>query len=717
MLTSATVTLLLAVLAQPPPARSCQEVHVGNLEDGYVRCAGLPFEVRFAGETKLEPLERMNGGSDRDIKRTASTVDAAGLVHRAVGYDSPEVREKAVAEAIAAALDAVSPKPAPEVVARAADGDWSTVRFHAQVQGKPVEGEVRARYFRGHVIALFVWAPRGGKYAPGSVAAKALFSSFRAVDSAVRVPLYVEPAMEVSLPPGTWVDSFMGLSHLVYPFRLSGYALIGGLDRDEDFCDRVKDPLSTITGSDGLALESPKMTPVQTASGKGFLVEGALTKGAGKWAMSYVFCNGKTAPVRVRLFTEAQPPPEAVAFVREVAESVTGPARMDLEFRVAMTGNYWPLHAHDEESCSGLEMDLAGLLAKELGKQQAICYPRSSLNGLSPIEAVAKGKVHIALSAITPTDERRKLVDFTEPYLTLQYRLLRRDAAEVTGPAELSGKTVAVPAGTAETALRPVLGGAAVTVSKSLGEALKLLREKKVDYVAAEDVALLELAELPAEALTGPALAPSPIAMAVPKGQLPKYAPLLTKLRPELEELRQRFHPGAAPTQFGVAACEGDSPAWMTLELSTLQFKDTEPASPSAWWMFEPTDSKLCVTETFRRTTEAPPRKQRSELRKRISAELKTLSGGKGWWDDKDNLQVQRGKATAEWENLDKWVRLPGVWLNLMPFREERTCIAEGEADTVSEWDCSVIHYVVSAIRGEQVVMKVHPSEFKADPL
>jgi polar amino acid transport system substrate-binding protein len=715
MLTSATVTLLLSLLAQPPPARDCSEVRAGNLEDGYVRCAGLPFEVRFAGETKLERFAHLYDFSEGTIKRTASTVDAAGLVHRAFGYDSPEVREKAVAGAIADALNAVSPKPAPEVVSRAADGDWSTVRFRAQVEGKPVQGEVRARYFRGHAIALFVWAPQGGKYAPGSTAAKAFFSSFRPVDSAVRVRMGVVPDMDVSLPPGTWSGGWSDVyGFVVYPFRFSSIAAIAGLDRDEDFCDRVKDLPSALTGADFLKLESPKMTPVQTAAGKGFLVEGALTNEAGKWATNYLFCNGKTAPIRVMLFT-AQPSPEAVAFVREVAESATGPAKMDLQFRVAMTGNYWPLHAHDDVGCYGLEMDLAGLLAKEFGKEQATCYPRSSLNGLSPIEAVAKGKVHVALSAITPTDERRKLVDFTEPYLILQYRLLRRDAAEVTGAAELSGKTIAIPAGTAETVLRPVLGAATVTVSKSLGEALKLLREKKVDYVAAEDVALIEVAELPAEALTGPALAPSPIAMAVPKGQLAKYAPLLTKLRPELEKLRQQFRAGAAPTELGITTCEGESPAWTTLDLSTFQFKDTEPASSAAWWAFDP-DSNLCVTEAFRRTSEAPPRKQRSELRKRISAELKTLSGGKPRWDEKNNYEVRRGTAVAEWEKLETWVRLPGVWLNLMPFREERTCVAEGEADTVSDWDCSVVRYVVSAIRGEQIVMKVLPAEFRATP-
>jgi ABC-type amino acid transport substrate-binding protein len=715
-----TLLLSLLVVAQPPAStgRSCSEVLQGNLDNGYYRCQKLPFEVRFADEAKTVRPEKSSGTSGNSAQRTLNPADAAGIAHQVHEWDLGDTAEKALESATMLAVSMVADKP--EVTERGMAGPQYVAKLRADVGGVQVTGEARASLVGGHAVALIVWGPKGGRYAPGSAAAKAFFDSLKPVTPVGQAAAYLHEGMEVSLPPDfTFVGedrrAVPGMSFLTT--RPVGVLAVTAVNRGEDWCERVTDIPSAMVASEDLSLEAPTLTPVTPARGRGFLVEGALPS---KWVpmhvTHYLYCDGKTWPVRVVLFTP-EPHPDAVNTVRTVAESVTGPARWDVELRVAMTGNYWPLHSQTHEVCDGLEMDIAGLLARELGKKQVICYPRQNLGGLSPLEAVAKGKTHVALSAITPTDERRKLADLTQPYVTLRHRLARRDAPEVKTLAELAGKTVAVPSGPGEPAVRAALVGATITPVKSTSEALKLLRSGAAQYVAAEDVGLLELLEGPAETLTGPPVAPSPVAMAVPKGEQAKFDAILKKLAPELEALREKYRPGEPLAELGFFPCEAEKPVWSTVELTTMRFRHDAPPARATQKLGVSGDEKFCVSEPFRVADEVPSKSLRAEVRKQLTAHAKALNSETPELNDDTGptATVSRVAVKVDWNSIEKWGRLPGLWLNVAQLDVKQRCVIAEDDPYEQRFDCSRRRYVAVLIRGNQVVTELLKADLRSE--
>jgi ankyrin repeat protein/ABC-type amino acid transport substrate-binding protein len=206
--------------------------------------------------------------------------------------------------------------------------------------------------------------------------------------------------------------------------------------------------------------------------------------------------------------------------------------------RVALSGEYMPLHGFKDGVATGLEAEIAQRLARRLGASVVFVDTRREL-GKGSVEAVASGEVHIALNSITPTPEREKLVAFTSPYLLMRYRLAARPEAVVGGLGEIRSRV----AGTA-LALRAVesaLPAARRVPAQSTAAALKLLLAGKADFVADEEVGLaLAIQQMPLN-LVGTPFGESPLAIAVPKGETWWYQRELDALWPEIEQLKAQM--------------------------------------------------------------------------------------------------------------------------------------------------------------------------------
>lgn len=217
--------------------------------------------------------------------------------------------------------------------------------------------------------------------------------------------------------------------------------------------------------------------------------------------------------------------------------------------RVAMSGSYPPLHEDAEGGGrAGLEVDLAHDLARALGLRAR--FVGRDETGVGAVEAVASGKADVAISAVTPTEERRRLVDFTRPYVTLRYRLAGTAAdVEPGGGVITRGKRVAVPKGPAVQAARAVLKGAKLVEAASTSKALELVARGKAHLAFAEDVGLLLALAGTDLAIFGPPLGASPLAIAVPRGQAARYDEALSRLSDRIAELVQQYEPGAVPEE------------------------------------------------------------------------------------------------------------------------------------------------------------------------
>ncbi|MGR3764946.1 transporter substrate-binding domain-containing protein [Rossellomorea sp. NS-SX7] len=91
----------------------------------------------------------------------------------------------------------------------------------------------------------------------------------------------------------------------------------------------------------------------------------------------------------------------------------------------------------------GYDIDLANMLADKLGYEIEI--KDMEFSGL--ITALKTGQVDFVLSAMTPTPERKKNVDFSDVYYTAKNMIITKKDSGISTEKDLDGKTVGVQLG------------------------------------------------------------------------------------------------------------------------------------------------------------------------------------------------------------------------------------------------------------------------------
>lgn len=93
------------------------------------------------------------------------------------------------------------------------------------------------------------------------------------------------------------------------------------------------------------------------------------------------------------------------------------------ELIVAMLGVDTPPFFYEKNGeLTGLEVDLAKALAKELGVQ--VRFNRSAKSFNAVVDTVARGEADLAISKLSRTLARSQVISFTQPYLTLNHALI-----------------------------------------------------------------------------------------------------------------------------------------------------------------------------------------------------------------------------------------------------------------------------------------------------
>ena len=93
----------------------------------------------------------------------------------------------------------------------------------------------------------------------------------------------------------------------------------------------------------------------------------------------------------------------------------------------------------------GFDVTLSKLIAKDYGKELQVID--MSFDGL--IAALNSGAIDFVAAGMTATEERRKNVDFSEPYYSSrQFIIIKKGNSKITCAADLKGKVIGVQAGT-----------------------------------------------------------------------------------------------------------------------------------------------------------------------------------------------------------------------------------------------------------------------------
>ncbi len=183
----------------------------------------------------------------------------------------------------------------------------------------------------------------------------------------------------------------------------------------------------------------------------------------------------------------------------------------------------------------GFDADLARYLGRALfdGEPGVELVPVTS-GGRIPL--LYSELIDVIIATMTITEDRQRVLDFSNPYFVTGSMLLTPKDSPIQSVQDLAGKRVAVLEGAVqESDLPRVAPEARLIAFKSLPEALQVLKNKQVDALCQDDVAVLAAAQVnPDLRTTGKTFLPRPYAMAVRKGD----RKLLDWLNAQLEKMK-----------------------------------------------------------------------------------------------------------------------------------------------------------------------------------
>ncbi|BCX79802.1 basic amino acid ABC transporter substrate-binding protein [Campylobacter sp. 19-13652] len=154
--------------------------------------------------------------------------------------------------------------------------------------------------------------------------------------------------------------------------------------------------------------------------------------------------------------------------------------------KVGVSADYKPFeYIDDNGAIVGFDIDLL----KEITKRTGIEFAPQNMPFDTLIVALKAGKIDMAMSAMSATDERRKHVDFTDSYFeSANLFLQRKDDAPIKNSADLVGKRLGLVQGTIQEMAAKKIDGAKLVLTDNIATTVLNLKAGKVDAVIVDSV-------------------------------------------------------------------------------------------------------------------------------------------------------------------------------------------------------------------------------------
>ena len=110
---------------------------------------------------------------------------------------------------------------------------------------------------------------------------------------------------------------------------------------------------------------------------------------------------------------------------------------------IGVSADYAPFEYFKDGEIVGFDIDLMTEIAKRLNKD--VKFKDMSFDAI--LGSLSTSRIDAAISSITPTDERRKSVDFSKEYIKSKRALVCKATSPIESVSDLAGNIVGVQSG------------------------------------------------------------------------------------------------------------------------------------------------------------------------------------------------------------------------------------------------------------------------------
>jgi polar amino acid transport system substrate-binding protein len=155
---------------------------------------------------------------------------------------------------------------------------------------------------------------------------------------------------------------------------------------------------------------------------------------------------------------------------------------------------YEPFQYNEGGEVVGFDVDLMDLVAEDLDLEQEIV--NTPFETIETGQAMSTGQCDIAAAGMTITEDRDRVIDFSDPYFEATQALLVKKGAGYDSLEALDGKTLGVQVGTTgqEYAEKNVPEGVELKVFEDLALLLEAVKSGSVDAAINDNTVLLDYA-------------------------------------------------------------------------------------------------------------------------------------------------------------------------------------------------------------------------------
>lgn len=221
---------------------------------------------------------------------------------------------------------------------------------------------------------------------------------------------------------------------------------------------------------------------------------------------------------------------------------------------LATSADYPPYEFVDSTSGNqeiiGFDIDIAKHITEKLG--YTLQVNNVDFNGLIP--ALQAKRADFVMAGMTPTEERKQNVDFSQLYYEAKNTIISKQGSNLSTPESLAGKTVGVQLGSTQEQRAKEIQGATVKPLNRVNEIIQELKAGRIQAAIVEDTIAkgysasnpdLEFSEIPN--IPGK----SGSAIAFPKGSalLAEFDPVISAMKEDgtIEELTVKWFGDESP--------------------------------------------------------------------------------------------------------------------------------------------------------------------------